>query len=142
MPQAKTGDQVSVHYTGTLKDGTVFDSSRSREPLEFQLGIGQVIAGFDQAVEGMSIGETRRVVIPPDQAYGEYRDELVFTVDRTDLPGGLDPEVGEQYQMAQPGGQTIVVTVRDANEKQVVFDANPALAGEELTFEIELVTIG
>jgi peptidylprolyl isomerase len=142
MTQAKSRDRVTVHYTGTLTDGTVFDSSRGGEPLAFTLGGGQVIAGFDAAVQGMAPGEAKRATILAEQAYGEYEDMLVFGVDRDQLPAELQPEVGEQYQMRQPDGQTVVVTVRDVTPAEVVFDANHPLAGQDLTFDIELVSIG
>ncbi|MDZ4722078.1 MAG: peptidylprolyl isomerase [Roseiflexaceae bacterium] len=141
MSQAKTGDQVAVHYTGTLNDGTVFDSSHEREPLVFTVGVGQVIPGFDQAVVGMAVGETRTAVVPADEAYGAYQDELLFSVDPQDLPQSIAPEVGEQYQMRQGDGQIIVVTVHDITPTEMIFDANHPLAGQDLTFEIELVTI-
>lgn len=141
MTQAKTGDTVAVHYTGTLSDGTVFDSSRSREPLTFTVGTGQVISGFDQAVVGMQPGEARTTTIPADQAYGERNDEMVFDVERNQLPPQLDPKVGEQYQMRQSDGQAFVVTVRDVSPAHVTLDANHPLAGEDLTFDIELMSI-
>jgi peptidylprolyl isomerase len=142
MAQAKAGDSVLVHYTGTLSDGTVFDSSRGREPLAFTLGTGQVIPGFEQAVLGLSPGESRTTTIPSGQAYGEHQADLVFEVDRTQLPSGMTPAVGEQYQMRQGDGQVMVVTVQDVSAGQVTFDANHPLAGKDLTFELELVSIG
>jgi peptidylprolyl isomerase len=141
MSQAKTGDEVTVHYTGTLADGTVFDSSREREPFTFTLGSGKVIAGFETAVLGLKPGETRRTTIPADQAYGAYQDELIFTVDRDQWPAGQQPAVGEQTQMRRPDGKTTRVTVRDVTPAEVVVDGNHPLAGQNLTFEIELVAI-
>ncbi len=141
MPQARLGDRVVVHYTGMLQDGTVFDSSRGRDPLAFTLGTGEVISGFETAVEGMQAGETKETTIVPNQAYGDYQDDLQFTVDRTQLPAAIDPKVGEQYQMRQADGQTIVVTVHTISSDEVVFDANHPLAGQELTFQIEVVDI-
>lgn len=141
MAQAKSGDTVAVHYTGTLDDGTVFDSSRSRDPLTFTLGTGQVIRGFEDAVLGMAPGEVRTTNIPPDEAYGERREELVFEVERNQLPPDMSPEVGEQYQMRQADGQTFVVTVQDISADNVIFDANHPLAGQTLTFDLELVSI-
>ena len=141
MNQVKSGDTVSVHYTGTLTDGTVFDSSRSRDPLVFTLGSGQVIPGFEEAVLGMQVGESRTATIPAAQAYGEHRDELMFEVDRDQLPQNISPEVGQQYQMSQPDGQVIVVTVQDVTPDLVTFDANHPLAGQDLTFSLELVSI-
>lgn len=142
MATAQHGDTVTVHYTGTLEDGTIFDSSQGRDPLVFTVGGGQVIPGFDTAVLGMQTGETRRTVIAPDQAYGAYHDELVFSLSRTELPPQIEPAVGEQYQMRRPDGQAFVVTVRDVSPSDVTFDANHPLAGAALTFDIELVAIG
>lgn len=141
MATAQTGDTVTVHYTGTLEDGTVFDSSHGREPLVFTLGSGQVIQGFEEAVIGMQAGEKRRAVLTPDQAYGEYHDELIFSLSRDELPPQIDPAIGEQYQMRRPDGQTFIVTVRDVSPSEVTFDANHPLAGATLTFDIELVSI-
>ncbi len=141
MTQAKNGDTVQVHYTGTLDDGTEFDSSVGREPLVFTLGTGQVIAGFDQAVMGMQPGETKRVNIPADEAYGEYEEDLVFEVASEQLPSGFTPSLGEQYQMQQPDGQVVVVTVSEISPDGVTLDANHPLAGQDLTFELELVGI-
>ena len=141
MAQAKSGDTVSVHYTGTLADGTVFDSSQNREPLVFTIGSGQVIPGFDQAVLGLEPGQTREVIIPADQAYGEHDEDLVFDVDRDQLPNDMSPSVGDQYQMRQSDGQTMIVTVQDVTPEQVTLDANHPLAGEDLNFDIQLVSI-
>ncbi|HEX2091826.1 MAG TPA: peptidylprolyl isomerase [Longimicrobiaceae bacterium] len=140
MAQAKAGDTVRVHYTGTLDGGEVFDSSRGREPLEFTLGAGQVIPGFDEAVAGMAPGEEKRVTIPSDEAYGPRRGDLVLVVDRGQFPEHLHPTVGQQYQMSQ-GGREFVVTVADVSEDAVVLDANHPLAGEDLTFDLRLVEI-
>ena len=141
MTTAKQGDTVHVHYTGTLEDGTEFDSSRDREPLVFTVGEGQVIAGFDQAVLGMQSGESRRVTIPADEAYGQYEDDLVFEVDRGQLPASFAPTLGEQYQMQQANGQTMVVTVSEITNDSVTLDANHPLAGYDLTFDLELVSV-
>jgi FKBP-type peptidyl-prolyl cis-trans isomerase 2 len=141
MGQAKPGDTVKIHYTGKLDDGTVFDSSASREPLEFTLSSGQVIPGFDQAVLGMSPGETKTEKIPMDQAYGPYREEMVVEVSRQQMPPELEPEVGQQLQVQQTDGQTIPVVVTEVTDSTVTLDANHPLAGEDLTFEIQLVEI-
>jgi peptidylprolyl isomerase len=141
MQAANTGDLVRVHYTGKLDDGSVFDSSAGRDPLQFRLGGGEVIPGFEQAVTGMSPGEERRVTIPADEAYGARREELVLVVSREELPAELEPEVGQQLQMSQDG-QDFVVTISDVTEQDVVLDANHPLAGEDLTFELQLVDIG
>jgi peptidylprolyl isomerase len=140
MQSAKSGDTVRVHYTGKLDDGSVFDSSEGRDPLEFQLGGGQVIPGFEQAVEGMSPGDERSVTIAADEAYGPRRDELVLVMPRAELPAEMQPEVGQQLQLSQEG-QSFIVTVADVNDAEIVLDANHPLAGEELTFELQLVDI-
>lgn len=141
MTQAKMGDTVQVHYTGTLTDGTVFDSSAGSDPLEFTVGGGQVIPGFEQAVIGLEVGESKQTKIPADQAYGPHRNELVFTVERAQLPDGFAPTVGDQYQMTQPNGQAILVSVKEVSDAGVTLDANHPLAGMDLTFDIELVAV-
>lgn len=141
MTAAKSGDTVRVHYTGKLSDGTVFDSSEGREPLEFVLGENQVIAGFDRAVTGMKAGDEVTVTIPVDQAYGTRRDNLVIQVDKSQFPANITPEIGMSLRMQQPDGSTVRVQVTDVEEKKVTLDANHPLAGEDLTFEIELVEI-
>lgn len=140
MAQAQAGDTVRVHYTGRLTDGTVFDSSQGRDPLEFTLGEGQVIPGFDEAVSGMAPGDERTITIPADQAYGPRRDDLVFPVPREQFPAELEPEVGQQLQMSQ-GNQVAIVTVREVSPEAVTLDANHPLAGSDLTFDLELVEI-
>jgi peptidylprolyl isomerase len=140
MAAAQSGDTVRVHYTGTLGDGSVFDSSREREPLEFQLGTGQVIPGFETAVTGLEPGQERRVTIPSDQAYGPRRDEMIVTVGREVFPPSIDPQVGQMLQMSQ-GDQALRVTVTDVSDAGVTLDANHPLAGQDLTFDIELVEI-
>jgi len=137
----KQGDTVKVHYTGTLPDGTVFDSSRERDPLEFTLGQGQLIPGFEAAVEGMKVGEAKKETFAPDMAYGPRRDELAFEVPRAQLPAELKPEVGQQLAMQQPSGQAVPVVVASVAEETVTLDANHPLAGKDLTFEIEVVAV-
>ena len=141
MVQAKVGDTVKVNYTGKLEDGTVFDSSVNRDPLQFSLGQGQVIAGFEEAVVGMSPGDSKSVTIPSEQAYGPYQDELVIVVDEQQIPSELSVEVGQQLQMRHSNGQAVPVTVTDIAEDKVTLDANHPLAGKDLTFDIELVTV-
>ncbi len=141
MTQAKKGDKVKVHYTGKLDDGTVFDSSRDREPIEFTLGAGEVIPGFEAAVEGMQVGETKTTTIPAEEAYGPHRDDMILMVERSKFPPHIEPEVGQQLQLRQEDGQTIIVTVAAVTEDTVALDANHPLAGEDLTFDIELVEI-
>lgn len=140
MAEARAGDTVRVHYTGTLDDGSVFDSSRGREPLEFTVGAGQVIPGFDEAVTGMQPGEEKRVTIPADDAYGQRRPEMVGSIRREQFPPGIQPAVGQQLQMSQQG-HTFVVTVTEVSDDEVTLDANHPLAGEDLTFQLELVEI-
>ena len=140
METAKTGDRVRVHYTGILEDGSVFDSSTGRDPLEFTVGSGQVIPGFDQAVAGMKPGDERKVTIPAAEAYGSRRDDLVIEVERERLPDNLDPQIGQQLQLSQEG-QSFVVRIAEVSEESVTLDANHPLAGEDLTFELQLVEI-
>lgn len=141
MVQAKPGDTVKIHYTGRLEDGTVFDSSVEREPLEFTLNGGQVIPGFDEAVLGMSPGESKTQKIPMDQAYGPHREEMVLEISRQQIPPDLEPEVGQQLQVQQENGQAIPVFVTEVTDSIVTLDANHPLAGEDLTFDIKLVEI-
>ncbi len=141
MAQAKKGDTVKVHYTGKLDDGTVFDSSQGREPLEFRLGTGSVIPGFEEAVEGMQEGEIKTAHIPADQAYGEYHDEMLLSVPREQFPPDIEPQVGQELQLRQQDGQTLVVQVTDVSDGEVTLDANHPLAGENLTFDIQLVQV-
>jgi peptidylprolyl isomerase len=140
MTQAKRGDTVRVHYTGTLDNGEQFDSSRGDEPLTFTLGAGSVIQGFDDAVSGMEVGEEKRVTIPADEAYGPRRDDLTLRLPRTELPADLQLEEGTQLRMEQ-GDQSLVVTVLELDAESVTLDANHALAGESLTFDLALVEI-
>jgi len=141
MAKAKSGDTVKVHYTGKLDDGNVFDSSRERDPLELTLGSGQVIPGFDKGIEGMEVGESKTVEIATDDAYGPYRDDWLLEVDRSEFPDDMKPEVGQQLQMQQPNGQTVIVSIAAITETHIKLDANHPLAGKDLTFEIELMEI-
>lgn len=141
MTQAKLGDTVKVNYTGKLQDGTVFDSSENRDPLQFSLGEGQVIAGFEEAIVGMSPGDSKSVNIPSEQAYGPYQDELVIVVDEKQIPSDLSVEVGQQLQMRHSSGQAVPVTITNITDDKVTLDANHPLAGKDLIFDIELVTI-
>ncbi|MCB0431411.1 MAG: peptidylprolyl isomerase [Flavobacteriales bacterium] len=141
MKQVQKDDTVKVHYKGTLNDGNVFDSSEGREPLEFTVGAGQVIPGFEQAVIGMQINEQKKIEIPFSEAYGPVRDELRGQVPRTNLPEDMKPEVGMQLQAQQESGEVMVVTVTSVDDESITVDANHPLAGKDLTFEISLVEI-
>jgi peptidylprolyl isomerase len=140
MQSAQSGDTVRVHYTGKLDDGSVFDSSNGRDPLQFEVGSGQVIPGFDRAVTGMVPGQERSVTIEASDAYGDRRDDLVLVVERAHLPPDLAPEVGQQLQLSQEG-RAFAVTVADVTPDAITLDANHPLAGETLTFDLHLVGI-
>jgi peptidylprolyl isomerase len=141
MVQAKTGDTVKVHYTGKLDDGTVFDTSADREPLEFTIGQGQLIPDFEQAVIGMNPDESKTVQIPCENAYGPHREERLMVVDRSRFPEGLEPSIDQQLQVRHPNGQESVVKVVDITDAKVTLDANHPLAGKALTFDIRLTEI-
>jgi FKBP-type peptidyl-prolyl cis-trans isomerase 2 len=141
MATARSGDTVRVHYTGRLDDGTVFDSSREREPLEFTVGSGQVIAGFERAIEGMEVGEACQTRIEADDAYGERREDLVLDLPKEQIPADMEIAPGMQLELRQPDGQAVHVTVAEVGEQSVTLDANHPLAGQPLTFDLELVAI-
>jgi FKBP-type peptidyl-prolyl cis-trans isomerase 2 len=141
MSNANNGDTVKVHYTGKLDDGSVFDSSVEREPLEFTLGNGQLIPGFENGVIGMKTGEKKSVTIPADEAYGPRKDDLVVRVGKDKVPGHITPEPGLDVQIKQPDGMVINMVVTEVTDSEVTFDANHPLAGQDLTFDIELVDI-
>ncbi len=141
MNQAKQGDTVLIHYRGKLQDGTEFDSSYDRDPLEFTIGQGQLIPGFEEAVVGMTPGESKASHIPSDQAYGERRDDMVLEVSKEQIPDEIEVEIGQQLQIQQQSGQAVPVTVTDVQEDMVTLDANHPLAGKDLMFELELVEI-
>lgn len=141
MQVVKKGDNVQVHYTGRLTDGTVFDSSQGREPLEFIVGAGQMIPGFDRAVEGMQIGDKQTITIPFMEAYGERRNDLVIEVPAAGIPERLNPQVGDRLAVCWPHGQQIPVTVTAVTKAGVTLDANHDLAGKDLIFDIEMVSI-
>ncbi len=141
METAEQGKRVKIHYTGTLDDGTVFDTSKGKDPLQFQVGGGTVIEGFEEAVKGMQVGESKNVIIPPEKAYGERQEEMVITAPRDQVPPDLELELGMLLQMGAPSGELIQVTVVDISDKEVTLDANPPLAGKQLTFDIELVEV-
>jgi len=141
MAQAKNGNTVKVHYTGKLDDGTVFDSSVDREPLEFTIGEGQLISDFEQAVIDMNPGESKTIKIAYDNAYGPHREEMLMVVDRSQFPEGLEPKIDQKLQVRDPNGGDSVVTVVDVTEANVTLDANHPLAGKDLMFEIQLTEI-
>ncbi len=141
MAKAKIGDKVKVHYKGTLDDGTVFDSSLEGEPLEFTIGSGEIIPGFEDEIIGMEEGEKKTFTIPSDKAYGPHRKELMLTVGKDEFPPDINPTVGQQLQLRQPDGQVFYVVVTEVGENTVTLDANHPLAGKDLTFEVELVEI-
>ncbi len=142
MATAKKGDTVKVHYTGKLKDGTVFDSSKQREePLEMTLGEGKIIPGFEEAIEGMEPGQTKTIEIPAEKAYGKHQEEMVQDVEKSQFPDDMDPQVGQRFQVNRQDGQPVVFTVTDVGDEKVEVDANHPLAGKELVFDLELVEI-
>ena len=141
MAQAKSGDTVKVNYTGKLTDGSEFDSSKDREPLQFTIGEGQLILGFEEAIVGMNIGDSKTVNVPVEKAYGPHREEWVMDIDRNEFPKDLEPEVGQRLQLRQDDGEIVVVQVSAVTEETVTLDANHPLAGEDLIFEIELLEI-
>ncbi len=138
---AKDGDIVDVHYTGTLEDGSEFDSSEGRDPLQFTIGAGGMIPGFEDAVYGMKVGETKTVTIPSTEAYGPRDEDLVMEVNRDELPEGMDPTVGLQIGVTFEGGQQGSAIITEVTETTVTLDANHFLAGKDLIFEIKLVKI-
>jgi len=141
MAIAKQGDKVNVHYTGKLNDGSIFDTSQDRDPLQFTIGSGEVIPGFEEAIVGMNPGDSKTVTIESGQAYGDHREEMVVEVARDQIPENIQPEVGLQLQIDREDGQITVVTVMEMNDSTVTLDANHPLAGKDLTFELELVDI-
>lgn len=141
MVQAKSGDTVKVHYTGTLDNGTVFDSSADREPLKFTIGQGRLITGFENAVVDMNPGETKTVKIPSESAYGPHREDMLLRVNRSEFPEGLEPKIDQKLQVRNANGDNAVVTVVAIDGDDVTLDANHPLAGENLTFEIQLTEI-
>lgn len=135
------GNQVSVHYTGTFDDGEVFDSSQNREPLAFEVGAGQMIQGFDQAVLGMKQGESKKISLAPEEAYGPRNEELIIDIPNTNFPDDLKLEVGMMLQMTNQSGQPVPATVVEINEESVKMDVNHPMAGKTLNFDIEIVEV-
>jgi peptidylprolyl isomerase len=138
---AKSGDKVKVHYTGTLEDGTPFDSSRDGDPVEFTLGTGEVIAGFEKAVDGMAVGDSKTVSVPPEDGYGPRDEGQVVVIDRTELPAELEPEVGMILEASSDDGVIAHVLITAVAGDKVTLDANHELAGKTLSYEITLVEI-
>ncbi|WP_223477835.1 FKBP-type peptidyl-prolyl cis-trans isomerase [Oricola indica] len=141
MSEAQHGSKVHIHYTGKLTDGTVFDSSDGREPLEFELGAGQVIPGLDKAMRGMEVGQSKTVTIPSDEAYGPHHPEGVHVVERESLPPNVDTDLGSRLQASAQDGNVINLTVVAADDATVTLDANHPLAGRDLVFDVELVAV-
>lgn len=141
MTIAEKGCKVKVHYTGTLEDGSVFDSSLERDPLEFTVGAGQMIAGFDEGVIGMKVEDEKNIVIPPEKAYGVPSDEFFFDVPKEHLPEGYEPKVGDSLAMKSDDGRPFPVTVKAVEDEKVILDGNHMLAGKTLNFQIKMVEI-
>lgn len=141
MQEVKKGDTVKVHYHGKLTDGSTFDSSEGREPLEFEVGGGMVIPGFDAGVTGMKVGEKKTVLIPADEAYGPKQEEMVMEFPKDRFPADMNPELGMQLNMSNGQGQNFPVVIVEIRETTVVLDANHPLAGQDLTFDLEMVEI-
>ncbi|MFK5925054.1 MAG: peptidylprolyl isomerase [Desulfuromusa sp.] len=135
------GSKVKIHYTGTFDDGEIFDSSRETEPLEFEVGSGEVISGFDSAVIGMNVGETKQVRLQEDEAYGPYNQEMVFDADPNQFEEGLTPEVGQQFQTEMEDGTPLLLLVKSVEDGKVILDANHPMAGKTLNFDLEVVEI-
>lgn len=142
MTQVKSGDNVQIHYTGTLPDGTVFDSSEGREPLGFTVGSGQIIPGLDKALPGMAAGDKKRVEIAPEEAYGHHDPQGVLEVPRSEIPADIPLELGLQLEMRDQQGRAMPVTVSALTDETVTLDANHQLAGKTLIFDFELISIG
>ncbi|MBW2029995.1 MAG: peptidylprolyl isomerase [Deltaproteobacteria bacterium] len=141
MSKVKSGDTVKIHYTGKLSDGEVFDDSREREPFEFTVGSGHVMPGIDKGVLGMETGDKKSLEIPPDDAFGPRREELVIEVEKAELPPEIAPAVGQRLQMRQPNGNFVDLIIVAADENTVTLDANHPLAGQTLFFDLELVEV-
>jgi len=141
MAQCKKGDTIQVHYKGTLADETVFDSSEGKEPMKVKLGSGAVIAGFDEALTGMEVGEKKTVTIPYAKAYGPHNAEMVMQIPVDQVPEDMSPEIGDKMEVGGAAGEVMPVTILDITDDFIVLDANPPLAGQDLTFALELVAI-
>ena len=142
MSQVKEGDKIKVHYTGRFEDGSVFDSSDGRDPLEFEVGAGRIIPGFDMGVRGMTVGDKKTVEVEPGDGYGPHHERLVAKVKASDFPKDISPRIGQQLQTQDKNGRPVNVRVTEIENGQVTLDANHPLAGKKLIFDIELVEIG
>jgi peptidylprolyl isomerase len=141
MPDARSGDTVRIHYTGTLSDGSTFDSSQGRAPLEFTVGSGEIIPGLDRAIEGMTVGETKTVTVPAAEAYGDHDPDGVQSIPRDQVPDHIPLDPGTQLELQTMDGRTLPVTVTEVTADAITLDANHPLAGKDLTFKVELVEI-
>jgi peptidylprolyl isomerase len=141
MAQAKMNDTVTVHYTGSFTDGVVFDSSADREPFEFTIGQGMVIPGFENGIIGMQEGDSKKINIPAEDAYGPHREDLLTTIERSHIPASIDLQIGMVLQMRSPDGGTANVSIREINQEDVVLDLNHPMAGKELIFEVNLIKV-
>jgi peptidylprolyl isomerase len=141
MAQATMNDTIIVHYTGSFTDGEVFDSSIDREPLEFNIGQGMVIPGFENGIIGMHEGDSKKITIPAEDAYGPHREDLLTTIERSQIPASIDLQIGMMLQMRSPDGGTTNVSIRDINQESVILDLNHPMAGKELIFEVNLVKV-
>ena len=141
MSKAAKGDKVEVHYTGTLDDGSIFDSSREREPLKFTLGGGQVLAGFEQGVTGLAVGESNKIRIPAAEAYGLVDESLISQIPLDTLPPNLNPQLGMRLQSSSPDGSTQIIKIVAITDTEITVDANHEMAGKDLNFDLELVKI-
>jgi FKBP-type peptidyl-prolyl cis-trans isomerase 2 len=142
MTAVAAGSKIKVHYTGTFDDGVVFDSSRQADPFEFEVGSGQVIPGFDNAVIGMKAGESRQVRLEEEDAYGPYNEEMVFDADPSQFEAGLTPEVGQQFQTQMEDGTPLLLRVKAVSDGKITLDANHPMAGKALNFDLEIVAVG
>jgi len=141
MTEIKNGDVVRIHYTGKFTDGTPFDSSDGREPLEFKMGAGQIIPGLERSIEGMDVGDKETVTVPAADAYGPRDDAQVQAIPRTAIPDGVDVDVGSRLQANTADGRTVNLTVVDLDDSSVTVDANHPLAGRDLVFDIEIIDV-
>ena len=141
MSAVIVGNKVKIHYTGTFDDGEIFDSSREADPLEFEVGTGQVIPGLDNAVVGMKAGETKQVRLPENEAYGPYNQDMVFDAEPDQFEEGLIPEVGQQFQTTMEDETPLLLTVKSVEDGKIVLDANHPMAGKTLNFDLEIIEI-